>query len=109
MKKYNGIDFFSNSFKPGTSPGTEVEPEDEAAMKGASRRRNGEVTSQGHRSKDLRRASKPGSRSESAISDFGGDYGSYLQLLEGDSALGFNPQSDPIADNQVYFLFYLFS
>jgi hypothetical protein len=40
-------------------------------------------------------------RSESAIGDFGGDYGNYLQLLEGDSALGFNPQSDPIADNQV--------
>jgi hypothetical protein len=36
------------------------------------------------------------------MGEFGGDYGSYLQLLEGDSALGFNPQSDPIADNQVF-------
>ena len=32
---------------------------------------------------------------------FGADYGDYLKLLEGDSALGFNPQSDPIGDNQV--------
>jgi hypothetical protein len=76
-------------------------------MDGVSRRRNGESTSasnsQGHRSKSStdRRSSKPGSRSESAMGEFGGDYGSYLQLLEGDSALGFNPQSDPIADNQV--------
>ncbi|XP_059078987.1 uncharacterized protein LOC131877341 isoform X1 [Tigriopus californicus] len=31
---------------------------------------------------------------------FGGEYGDYLKLLEGDSALGFNPQADPIADNQ---------
>jgi hypothetical protein len=77
-------------------------------MDGVSRRRNGESTSasnsQGHRSKSstARRSSKPGSRSESAMGEFGGDYGSYLQLLEGDSALGFNPQSDPIADNQVF-------
>lgn len=32
---------------------------------------------------------------------FGGEYGDYLKLLEGDSALGFNPQADPITDNQV--------
>ena len=37
----------------------------------------------------------------SAMKDFGGDYGDYLKLLEGNSALGFNPQSDPIADNQA--------
>lgn len=37
----------------------------------------------------------------SALGDFGGDYGNYLKLLEGDSALGFNPQADPIGDNQV--------
>jgi len=36
----------------------------------------------------------------SALEEFGGDYGSYLKLLEGDSALGFNPQSDPIGENQ---------
>ena len=34
--------------------------------------------------------------------DFGGDYGDYLKLLQGDSALGYNPQPDPIGDNQVY-------
>ncbi len=44
-------------------------------------------------------------RSESALGDFGGDYGNYLQLLEGDTALGFNPQSDPISDNQVHKIF----
>ena len=32
---------------------------------------------------------------------FLGDYGDYLKLLEGNSALGFNPQADPIGDNQV--------
>ena len=37
----------------------------------------------------------------SAIGDFGGDYGNYLKLLESDSALGFNPQADPIGENQV--------
>lgn len=35
------------------------------------------------------------------MGDFGGDYGDYLKLLEGNSALGFNPQADPIGDNQV--------
>ena len=38
---------------------------------------------------------------DSALGSFGGDYGNYLKLLEGDSALGFNPQEDPIGDNQV--------
>ena len=42
-----------------------------------------------------------GSEAKSPGSDFGGDYGDYLKLLEGKSALGFNPQSDPVADNQV--------
>ena len=37
----------------------------------------------------------------SAMGDFGGDYGDYLKLLESNSALGFNPQADPIGDNQV--------
>ena len=41
------------------------------------------------------------SGAKSPGSDFGGDYGDYLKLLEGKSALGFNPQSDPVADNQV--------
>ena len=36
-----------------------------------------------------------------AMGDFGGDYGNYLKLLEDDTALGFNPQADPISDNQV--------
>ena len=35
------------------------------------------------------------------MADFGGDYGNYLKLLESDSALGFNPQADPIGENQV--------
>ena len=35
------------------------------------------------------------------MGDFGGDYGDYLKLLESNSALGFNPQADPIGDNQV--------
>ena len=35
------------------------------------------------------------------MGDFGGDYGDYLKLLESNSALGYNPQSDPIAENQV--------
>ena len=39
--------------------------------------------------------------SASAMGDFGGDYGDYLKLLESNSALGFNPQADPIGDNQV--------
>lgn len=37
----------------------------------------------------------------SPMGDFGGDYGDYLKLLESNSALGFNPQADPIGDNQV--------
>ena len=41
--------------------------------------------------------------SETAMGDFGGDYGDYLRLLEDDTALGFNPQSDPISDNQAGF------
>ena len=41
------------------------------------------------------------------MGDFGGDYGDYLKLLESNSALGFNPQSDPIGDNQVIFIFSL--
>jgi hypothetical protein len=39
------------------------------------------------------------------MGDFGGDYGDYLKLLEGSSALGYNPQADPIADNQVIHYF----
>jgi hypothetical protein len=35
------------------------------------------------------------------MGDFGGDYGNYLKLLKGNSALGYIPQADPIADNQV--------
>ena len=35
------------------------------------------------------------------MGDFGGDYGNYLKLLESNSALGYNPQADPIGDNQV--------
>ena len=42
-----------------------------------------------------------GDSSTSAMGDFGGDYGDYLKLLESNSALGFNPQADPIGDNQV--------
>jgi len=44
------------------------------------------------------------SSSSTAMGDFGGDYGNYLRLLEGDTALGFNPQSDPIGENQVQIL-----
>ena len=44
-----------------------------------------------------------GDPAASPMGDFGGDYGDYLKLLEGNSALGFNPQADPIGDNQVYF------
>ena len=39
------------------------------------------------------------------MGDFGGDYGNYLKLLESNSALGYNPQSDPIGDNQVSNIF----
>lgn len=48
-------------------------------------------------------------RESSAIGDFGGDYGNYLKLLESDSALGFNPQADPIGDNQVTLLIHFSS
>ena len=41
------------------------------------------------------------SSSSSPMGDFGGDFGTYLKLLESNSALGYNPQSDPIGDNQV--------
>ena len=44
-----------------------------------------------------RRSSEAASPGE----DFGGDYGDYLKLLQGDSALGYNPQPDPISDKQV--------
>ncbi len=49
------------------------------------------------------RAAMTTSRKAAAASggDFGGDYGNYLRLLEKDSALGYNPQTDPISDNQV--------
>ncbi|XP_040573062.1 uncharacterized protein [Lepeophtheirus salmonis] len=36
---------------------------------------------------------------DSSLGDFGGDYGNYLKLLEGESALGFNPQPDPMSDD----------
>ncbi len=50
---------------------------------------------------EARRRSVSGAESsETAMGDFGGDYGDYLRLLEGDTALGFNPQSDPVSDNQ---------
>lgn len=42
-----------------------------------------------------------GSEGQGAMKDYGGDYGDYLKLLEGNNALGFNPQSDPIVNNQV--------
>ena len=75
------------SFKPGGSvpnPGgvdidEEIEPEKRSFK--YNRRGSGEKNSIG--------------------ADFGGDYGDYLKLLEGDSALGYNPQTDPVADNQV--------
>ena len=93
-----------SSFKPGSNPSARQEPEDDPKADDAKRSSGGQ-DSQGHRSSESstarRRASKAGQRSESAIGDFEGDYGNYLQLLEGDSALGFNPQSDPIGDNQV--------
>lgn len=43
-----------------------------------------------------------GGSSSSGMSEYGADYGNYLKLLEGKNALGFNPQSDPVEDNQVH-------
>ncbi len=46
-------------------------------------------------------SSSSASAPTTAMGDYGGDYGDYLKLLEDDTALGFNPQADPITDNQV--------
>jgi len=60
-----------------------------------------EVGNMDLRSSKTSRAKMSTSSSSTAMGDFGGDYGNYLKLLEGDSALGFNPQKDPVYENQV--------
>ena len=57
------------------------------------RRRRGDGSSEG--------GSSASPSATTAMGDFGGDYGNYLKLLEDDTALGFNPQADPISDNEV--------
>ena len=73
------------SFKPGGAAiPVDDDPEDESLKLRKISRSDGEM-----------------SEGKSAMGEFGGDYGDYLRLLEGNSALGFNPQEDPIAENQV--------